>query len=154
MNGVYYWLVKDYYHHYCILSFDLANENFHDLPSLSEIPKSKFGELALYDKSIAIILFHPNELENYIEIWVMKEEGFWTKQLTMGPLLDVLVPIGFWDDGQLLIRARSGHMILYNISTLDSRDLGYYRLASALQVYRFKESIFSIKEREDSFSMV
>ncbi|XP_059670666.1 F-box protein At1g11270-like [Cornus florida] len=155
MNGVYYWLVEDYYNDYCILSFDLTNENFYDLPTLSEIPKSKFGELALYDNSIAIILFHPNEIENYIEIWAMKEEGFWTKQLTMGPILDVLVPIGFWDnDRQLLIRTNSGRMILYNINTLESRDLGYYGLESALQVYRFKESLFSLKEGDNSFSMV
>ncbi|XP_059670667.1 F-box/kelch-repeat protein At3g23880-like [Cornus florida] len=155
LNGVYYWLVEDYYNHYCILSFDLTNENFHELPTPSQIPKSKCGELNLYCNCIAIILFHPNDIENNIEIWVMKEEGFWTKQLTMGPILDVLVPMGFWDDdGQLLITTMSGHMVLYNIHTLESRDLGHYGLKSAIQVYRFKESLFSLKEGDNSFSMV
>ncbi|XP_059670635.1 F-box/kelch-repeat protein At3g23880-like [Cornus florida] len=153
INGVYYWLTDSSYNDFRILAFDLNNENFRELPAPSDIPKTQFGELASYSDSIAIIIYHPTEIENYIDIWVMKGEGFWTKIITTGLILDILAPLGFWNDDHLFIRTRSAHLILYNINTLESRDLGNYGGDSALLVHKFRESLFSLKEGDNSFSM-
>ncbi|KAA8548019.1 hypothetical protein F0562_004448 [Nyssa sinensis] len=112
LNGVYYWATYaddgTYTYpdqNYMILSFDMSNEIFGEMPGPPDICESlhEYAELTMYNGFIAMLIWCPNAVEKYFYIWVMKEEGLWTKELTIGPLRGVRSPLGFWKIDELFL---------------------------------------------------
>ncbi|XP_059670626.1 putative F-box protein At1g32420 [Cornus florida] len=153
LNGVYYWLtsvldklgLRTTYYYNAILTFDLSNEVFGDIPGPQDIPVVNWGNLIIYNDSISVMCFDPREVEKYVDIWVMKEEGCWTKQLTMGPVIDVDRALGFWKNGELFLETTTSKLVLYNPNTQEIKDLQHRGLYNSLRIFMYKESLVSIK---------
>ncbi|XP_059670621.1 putative F-box protein At1g32420 [Cornus florida] len=146
MNGVYYWMTTENFYNFKILSFDMHNENFQELPGPPDITESQFGFLATYNGSIVMILYYPQEVEKYFEIWAMEEKGFWIKQLTVGPVLDNLCPVGIRDNGDLFGTINTSRLVLYNNHATEINNLGHY---NSSKVFIYKESLVSVKGRKE-----
>ncbi|XP_059670623.1 putative F-box protein At1g32420 [Cornus florida] len=154
LNGVYYWLTsvldklefRTTYFYNKILTFDLSNEVFGDIPGPQDIPKLNLGNLILYDESISVMCFDQREVEKYVDIWVMKEEGCWIKELTIGPLVDVGKALGFWKNGELFLETITLKLVLYNPNTQEIKDLQHDGPYDMRKIFVYTESLVSIKE--------
>ncbi|XP_059670638.1 F-box/kelch-repeat protein At3g23880-like [Cornus florida] len=144
VNGLYYWLTSHNFYNYKVLSFDMSKETFQEIPPPPNLPNTQWGDLALYIDSIALMLYEPREAEKYFDIWLMKEEGFWTKQLTIGPLLDIARLVGLWKNCELFLD-RNTELVLYDHNTYEFKNVGARGINYCLKVVIYKESLFSVK---------
>uniref|UniRef100_A0A5B7BWI3 F-box domain-containing protein n=1 Tax=Davidia involucrata TaxID=16924 RepID=A0A5B7BWI3_DAVIN len=146
LNGIYYWATQSSLNgNYMILTFDMGNEIFGELPGPPDV---QCGELAMYNGSIAMLVYDSLEVEKYFDIWVMKEEeeGCWTKQLTIGPLQGVVRPLGFWKNDELFLESRTSQLVLYNPDTQEIENLGPRgKDFNSLKVLIYKESLVSVE---------
>ncbi|XP_059670643.1 putative F-box protein At3g16210 [Cornus florida] len=158
LSGLYYWLTSELgwhqTHYYnAILTFDLSTEVFGDIPGPQDIPKSKLGILIIHNDSISVLCFDPREVHKYFDIWVMKQEGCWTKELTIGTLVDVERALGFWKNGELFIETSTSDLILYNPNIQETKDFqnrGLYKM-ERLRIFIYKESLVSINGGNESW---
>ncbi|KAA8548018.1 hypothetical protein F0562_004447 [Nyssa sinensis] len=158
LNGVYYWATYaddgTYTYpdqNYMILSFDMSNEIFGEMPGPPDICESlhEYAELTMYNGFIAMLIWCPNAVEKYFYIWVMKEEGLWTKELTIGPLQGVRSPLGFWKIDELFLENSTSQLVLYNLGTQEFVNLGFRGKEDNLEVLFYKESLVSIMGRNE-----
>ncbi|XVF23714.1 hypothetical protein REPUB_Repub13aG0063600 [Reevesia pubescens] len=147
VNGVYYWQVSQMPQlgliHYKVLAFDLSTEVF----QLIESPISGRGKLLpLLDDRISIWDTERIETsERSNEIWVLNDEGQWTKLLKIDPLLEVERMFGFWKNGKVFVESESGRLLLYDLDTVEFSDLGIKaKEAGDLDVYTYEESLVAI----------
>ncbi|XP_059644241.1 putative F-box protein At3g16210 [Cornus florida] len=139
INGVHYWRTTNKENdHPLILSFDMGNELFHNI---RDIPSSH-GVLASYNNSLALI---DADSRPFVDIWVMREEGCWTKLFTFEIIRGVDRPLGFWKNGQLFMESDDGFMTLYDPVTHEIKDLGTRFIADDPLLYR--ESLVPIRGR-------
>ncbi|XP_059670659.1 uncharacterized protein LOC132316163 [Cornus florida] len=151
-NGFYYWLdFGDI--HYLILSFDMDNEVFRvitvrDVPT-SNIPKSRCAALSMYNDSIAIFLYDLSGVEKHFDIWSMEEDECWTKQLTIGPILDVERPLVSWKNGELFLERRdTAELVLYNHNTGETKYFRQRGKDAILKPFIYQESLVSVFGRK------
>ncbi|XP_059670647.1 F-box/kelch-repeat protein At3g06240-like [Cornus florida] len=145
-NGSYYWLtIQNDDDYYMILSFDMANETFRDLPAPPDIPGPHWGDLAMYNDSIAMLLFDYHQVEKYFNIWVMEEDGVWSKPLIIGPLLEIERPLGIWKNGDVFFENSTSQLLLYNYNVKQFKDIGVRGPDFCLKIFMFKESLVPIK---------
>ncbi|XP_059670645.1 F-box/kelch-repeat protein At3g23880-like [Cornus florida] len=147
LNGFYYWLTSIDFHRYTLLSFDMSKEIFkEDIPAPTGVQKDLCGDLTMYNDSIAMIYFDAQEVEKYFHVWVMKEEGFWTKQLNIGPLPEIQRPLGIWKNGELFLEDSDSQLVMYDHNTQEIKSLGLRGYRSCFVIVLYKESLFSVKE--------
>ncbi|XP_059629483.1 putative F-box protein At4g38870 isoform X1 [Cornus florida] len=138
INGVYHWCAMNNDNHPVILSFDMGTELFHEI---RDIPSSRGALLAPYYNSyLALILYDYSPI---FDIWVMMEEGCWTKQFTVDLPAEFGWPLGFWKNGQLIIQNDDyGPVALYDPETHEIKDLGSQNCVDSLVN---RESLVSIR---------
>ncbi|KAK4393068.1 F-box protein [Sesamum angolense] len=110
--------------------------------------KSKEGDLALYDGSIALLSCDLDKIDKCVDVWVMKKEGFWTKILTVGPFQDIKWPLGFWKNSEVLLETGTSLLTLYNVYTQKLRTVEARRKENGFFIYwvfSYKESLVSLK---------
>ncbi|XP_059670651.1 putative F-box protein At3g10430 [Cornus florida] len=146
LNGFYYWLTIGDNYSILILSFDVGNEVFKETTIALDMPKSKCGDLSMSNDSIAMFIYDPNGVEKEFDIWLMNEEECWMKTQTIGPLLDVERPLGFWENGELFLELETGETVKYNPNTGETKDLRHRGKDGCLKVLIYKESLVSVKE--------
>ncbi|XP_059670629.1 putative F-box protein At1g32420 [Cornus florida] len=147
MNGFYYWLADSNFGIYTLLSFDIRTENFKEIPVPPDISKSLWGDIAMYNGRIAMILYDPSYgvVEKYIYTWVMEEDDYWTKHLAIGPLLEIHRPLGIWKNGDLFLESDTAHLLLHDHITEEIKTLGPRGQQRCLEIYLYKESLVSVK---------
>ncbi|XP_059670648.1 putative F-box protein At1g32420 [Cornus florida] len=151
INGAYYWLtIENDIDYYMILSFDMANENFRDLRAPPDITGPQWGELLLYNDSIAMFLYDYQIVEKIFDLWVMEEEGIWNKPLTIGPILEIERPLGIWKSGEVFFENSTSQLILYNPNTKEIKDIGVRGYGHCLDVFMFRESLVPVKGENES----
>ncbi|XP_059670622.1 F-box protein At4g19940-like [Cornus florida] len=148
-NGIYYWLVSHGGDNYLVLSFDMKNEVFKMILAPLDIHESQLGTLGLYNESIAMVLFDPCVIEKQFDIWVMVEEGYWTKQLIIGPISDVDGPLGCAKNGEFLFYTGTSQLVVYSPNTQEIKYLGPCRYSHSLSVFVYEESLASIKGEKE-----
>ncbi|XP_059652740.1 F-box/kelch-repeat protein At3g23880-like [Cornus florida] len=148
INGVYHWLAtQNCEDSYSILSFDMGNELFHDIPV--DIPTSKHyyspPRLLSYNNSLALICYDYSNLT--IDIWVMMEDdGCWTKHFTVEMNTKFWWCLGFWRNNQLIIQTDvDGHVALYDPHTCEIKDFGSKNWYASF-VYR--DSLVAIRGKD------
>ncbi|XP_059670668.1 F-box only protein 8-like [Cornus florida] len=88
MNGIYYWMTTTNDDLVLIITFDMDKEILGDIPGPPLPNNYYYGDIVLHNNSITLIHWDIEDAnERFYGIWVMKEKGFWTKELTIGPLL-------------------------------------------------------------------
>ncbi|XP_059670660.1 putative F-box protein At1g32420 [Cornus florida] len=145
MNGLYYWLTLDESDQfYAVVSFDMGNEVFRYISGPPNLSRMEYGIRVMYFDSIALIYFETHKVEKHFDSWVMEEEGCWTKQLSIGPLLDVEASFGIWKNGELFLRISTEELVLYDPNTREIKNL-QYRCNSSLQAFMYMESLVSVR---------
>ncbi|XVE99385.1 hypothetical protein REPUB_Repub03eG0193600 [Reevesia pubescens] len=144
VNGVYYWqasgMPQPRLIQYKVLVFDLGTEVF----QLIESPISGYGKLLpLHDGRISI--WDTETIERSNEIWVLNDEGHWTKLLNIDPLLKVEGMFGFWKNGKVFVESESGQLLLYDLDTKEFKDVGIKATkVGNLGVNTYEESLVAI----------
>ncbi|KAM7506752.1 hypothetical protein LguiA_017205 [Lonicera macranthoides] len=147
-RGVYYWLANDTNDQSILLSFEMGDEVFRNIPLLKDCIEGDFlgfHYLGLYNDCLCWIVttaYH-SDVPNYVYLWVMNKEYHWTKQWTIGPLIGLGSPLAFWKDGELLVVSGQWGLFLCDPSTLEAKYLG----TNCIQAFVYHESLVSIKPR-------
>ncbi|XP_059670673.1 F-box protein At4g19940-like [Cornus florida] len=130
MNGFYYWMTS--YDDILILAFDMDKEIMGHIPG-PPLPNYNYGEIVLHNNSIALLHWDREDDEKFFDIWVMEEERFWTKELTIGPLLGIRTPLGFWKNGEVFLETDNSELVLYNCNTHEMKDFQIHGNKDAFQ---------------------
>ncbi|XVF75495.1 hypothetical protein PTKIN_Ptkin13bG0192100 [Pterospermum kingtungense] len=145
VNGVYYWQVYNLSNpglvDYKVLAFHLGTEVFR----LIESPISEHGKLLPLHDSRNISIWYTARIERSNEIWVLNDEGNWTKLLKIEPLLEVDRMFGFWKNGKVFVGSESGQLLLYDLHTKEFTDFGIKASEDmSLEVYTYEETLVHI----------
>ncbi|KAF5734683.1 F-box and associated interaction domains-containing protein putative isoform 1 [Tripterygium wilfordii] len=145
-DGFYYWLTDEF-----ILSFDMANEVFDKLPLPDDFGLSSrlyHPELTIFRGSLALVLcivdIGPVQC---LDIWLMSKHGVkesWVKQVTIGPILEVERPLGFWKNGRLLFEDSEERLVLYHPNVQQLKNLQLRREGYTFEVVDYAESLVPI----------
>ncbi|XP_059670649.1 putative F-box protein At3g10430 [Cornus florida] len=146
MDGVHYWLTSDDDNNYVLFSFDMNSEIFHETRTPPDIPKSQLGVLSMCNDYIAMFFYNPSEVvEKDFDIWLMKEEGSWTKRFTIGPFRDVDSPLGFWINGDVLFETGTAQLVFYYPDCQEIKYVGPFGNYCSVHVWVYKESLVAVK---------
>ncbi|CAK9144929.1 unnamed protein product [Ilex paraguariensis] len=151
VNGAYYWLSSENGENHSVLSLNMTSEVFREIQG-PDHRKKTWVNLTLYNNGIALFLCQTDMvLQFIIDIWVMKEEGCWTKLLIVKPFPEILRPLGFWKSEDLLLESGCLELVLYNHDTKETTGLGIYGFFTycGLSIFSYKESLVSVKGQNE-----
>ncbi|KAL3813346.1 hypothetical protein ACJIZ3_014614 [Penstemon smallii] len=148
LNGSYYWLMDDCSRNYAVLEFDMSTEVYKEI-EVPDCVDSHCVYLTLYDNALSMLSFDENEVRKSVDVWVMKEEGCWIKQFTLGPRLNINWPLMFWKNGEIFLESNSHALILFNLNTSECRNIGVSRESRNCDLFVYKESLVPIKGQSD-----
>lgn len=152
LKGVYYWLTEFNESDVAILAFDICSEKFREI-QVPDCIKSKEGDLALYGDSVALLSCDVDRVDKCVDIWLMDQDGCWTKSLTVGPFQDIKWPLCFWKSNELLLETESPLLTLYDVYTKKIRTVEARRKENGFFIYwifAYKESLVSIQGNGNS----
>ncbi|KAL5748745.1 hypothetical protein ACOSQ2_026042 [Xanthoceras sorbifolium] len=156
LSGVCYWVATRDRNRQkmCVVSFNLSDELFEEIQGPFSNQSSDKFFLGLYNNSLSLMLSDYKTTDICFDIWVMKE-GFWTKQLTIGPLQGVIDILGFWKNGDILIKSdfinALRYLLSYNLNTQKICDSGIFMYSDVFR--RYKESLVTIKQDDYGFDI-
>ncbi|XP_022765329.1 putative F-box protein At1g32420 [Durio zibethinus] len=146
VNGVCYWDISKFGSDSKILAFYLSTEVFQLMES--PCPKSSGKLLPLHDR----ISFWDTEMRDKSdksnEVWVLNEDGQWTKLLKIEPILDVERMFGFWINGKVFVESGRGQLLLYDLENEEFSELGIKVQEGGedlLRVHSYEESLVVIE---------
>uniref|UniRef100_A0A7N0UTT1 F-box domain-containing protein n=1 Tax=Kalanchoe fedtschenkoi TaxID=63787 RepID=A0A7N0UTT1_KALFE len=134
-----------------IVSFDLGNEVFGDLPlPESNVYAQGHGfQICVLEESLSVLVFPTSgNMSKSIDIWVMKEYGVaasWAKQFSIRLFTGVSRPVGCFKNGELILQNNKEKLFLYNPRT---KKFGTLPLCSARYVYdvhSYAESLVAVR---------
>ncbi|KAH0693789.1 hypothetical protein KY285_020886 [Solanum tuberosum] len=153
LNGVYYGLSMGLDDIYTIHSFDMGSEQFGEM-QVPDIPSEHWGKLTLHGGSLAILTGDPGKpMTSIYDVWVMKQEGNWSKVLTIQPHIDAHWPYNIWDNDKMVFEiTETSQLVLYNPETRQVTDLGFQLdlIFSGCWVFNYKESLVPIKRGNET----
>lgn len=156
IDGIFSWFEVDNHVEKVIFSFNMKNEVFKKtkLPDYNGIPSKRVhGSLTSLKNNLVFIHDYPlGGISKCFDVWVLGEYGVresWMKQLTIGPVLGVTAPLGFWKNGELILEDGQGKLVSYDHITGDMKDLQARGVVYILQVLPYKETLVSLKEAEE-----
>ncbi|KAK2967837.1 hypothetical protein RJ640_001779 [Escallonia rubra] len=85
------------------------------------------------------------------DIWLMIEYGVaesWTKQFTIGPLVQVKRPILFWKH-ELLLEKANGQLVSCDLKSQRLKEFQVYGAQESFRAVAYSESLVSIKQASD-----
>lgn len=92
LNGVYYWLFNfDGTTNVSMLAFDMMTDKFQEIPVMGSVAQSKTMYLALCADTLALLMYDVNE--RCIDVWMMVNEGCWTRNSRVGALDQFSFPL-------------------------------------------------------------
>ncbi|KAK3025745.1 hypothetical protein RJ639_040437 [Escallonia herrerae] len=120
-NGHFHWWADDEDHGgESMLSFHISTEVFKQirLPDVCAFPDRNERTFLVLNESLALLLFNTSETTCF-DVWLMTEygiDGSWTKQFTIGPLVQVKQPLLFWKH-ELLLEKANGQLVSYDLKS-------------------------------------
>ncbi|KAL0006017.1 hypothetical protein SO802_013578 [Lithocarpus litseifolius] len=138
-----------------ILSFDMSNEVFltTTLPDGDlEDPNGTWRIFFVLNELVSLVTFGKDRerSENCFYIWSLLEFGVkesWTKLFTIGPLMGIEKPLGFWKNESLFLRNNEGQLLLYDPSAQKITNLQVD--GRPMQMITNVESLISLKGGND-----
>ncbi|KAK3001050.1 hypothetical protein RJ639_020459 [Escallonia herrerae] len=152
-NGHFHWWADDEDHGgESMLSFHISTEIFQQirLPDVCAFPDGNERAFLVLNESIALLLFNPSQ-QTYLDLWLMTEYGIadsWTKQFTIGPLVQIEQPLLFWKH-ELLLEKFNGQLVSYNLKSQALKEFQMYGAQESLRAVAYSESLVSIKGGSD-----
>ncbi|XP_075657446.1 F-box/kelch-repeat protein At3g06240-like [Castanea sativa] len=142
----------------CILSFDMSNESFlaTTLPDNRAIGYRHYSQrrFFVFNKLVSLVIFiEDSELsESFFHIWSLLEFGVresWTKLFTIGPLMGIAKPLGFFKNDSMFLENNEGQLLLCNLSTQEMTNLQIGGVRKSLQIITYIESLIFVKGEND-----
>ncbi|KAH0758474.1 hypothetical protein KY290_021967 [Solanum tuberosum] len=153
LNGVYYWLSRGLDEIYTIRSFDMGSEQFREM-QVPDIPSEHWGTLTLRGNSLALLTGDPGKpMTSIYDVWVLKQEGIWSKVLTVQPHIDAHWPRNIWDNDKMVFEiTETSQLVLYDPTTRQVTDLGFQLdlNIAGCWVFNYKESLAPIKRGNET----
>lgn len=144
LDGCCYWKAID---NRRIFEFDMRKEEFQEIQT-PDLFKSKQGDLALYDDSVAM-LFHDfvDKTKLCVDIWVMDSGKCWSMKVRIGPFLSIKRPLGYGENGEIFLENAVSKVA---VVVPGSQEVKVFSPIMALQgcflgVFDYKESLVSIR---------
>ncbi|XP_058774232.1 F-box protein CPR1-like [Vicia villosa] len=146
-DGACHWLVKGKLHDtIALMSFDLSHEVFFTTP-IDERSELDYGQLAVLNGSIALIINHDNN--NIFHISILGELGVkesWIKLFIFGPVPSIdWSLIGFGNKGYIFFRKKDDELAYVDLSTQIIEELGVKGEDCCCKIGIYKESLLSIR---------
>ncbi|KAL8139361.1 hypothetical protein V2J09_005382 [Rumex salicifolius] len=151
IDGVFSWFEMDDHVDKVIFSFDMSKAVFMKthLPDYGIPSKRVHGKLVSFKNSLAFIHdYSLGETAKGFDVWILGEYGSmssWTKYLTIGPVAEVKVPLGFLKSGELLFEDIHGELICYDSTTEAMKKLNVGGAKNSLSIFHYRESLVSVK---------
>ncbi|KAK3015961.1 hypothetical protein RJ639_007074 [Escallonia herrerae] len=148
-NGHFHWWADDDDHGgESMLSFHITTEVFQQigLPEICAFPDGNERAFLILNESIALLLFNSSEQTSF-DIWLMTEYGVaesWTKEFTIGPLVQVERPVLFWKH-QLLLEKANGQLVSYDLKSQGLKEYQVYGAQKSFRALVYSESLVPIK---------
>lgn len=160
-KGVYYWWIQN--HTNMILSFDMCDEEFHEItvPVNVEMAEGMPSALAVWNDSLALLISPLQRgVPKLIEMWVMDDcfggikRFSWTKHLVIETPSSISNPVAFWNSDELLMektywksnRFRTEMLVSYNVHTQKVRNLPICGVLPGSSIaFSFVKSLISVK---------
>ena len=101
----------------------------------------------MLNELVSLVTFIREQLENCFHIWSLLEFGdreSWSKLFTIGPLMGIEKPLGFWKNESLFLINNDRQLLLYDSSTQEMTNLQVDGLP--LQMITYVESLILSKE--------
>ncbi|KAH0693790.1 hypothetical protein KY285_020887 [Solanum tuberosum] len=153
LNGVYYWLCTGLDEIYTIRTFDMDSEQFGET-QVPAIPSEHWGTLTLRGNSLALLTGDPGKpMTSIYDVWVLKQEGIWSKVLTVQPHIDAHWPRNIWDNDKMVFEiTETSQLVLYDPKTRQVTDLGFQLdlNMAGCWVFNYKESLAPIKRGNET----
>ncbi|KAG6677354.1 hypothetical protein I3843_14G021300 [Carya illinoinensis] len=136
-----------------IFAFDFSDEVFRKTRFPDASVFRDYGQCARtltgLKGSIAMLVFPraPSNTNFCLDLWVLLEFGIkesWTRLISIGPLLDVERPLGFWNNGQLFLENSEGQLVLYDPYTEIKKNLQIEGVKGSLEVALYMQSPVAI----------
>lgn len=143
LNGFYYWRACQ---NDKIFGFDMSNDKFFEI----QTPKSfisKQGDLSLFNDFIAMYIYEPIILgrETSIDIWIMEKNGYWTKNMRIGPFLNIKRSIGYGKNGEIFLEVVTYQLDIFDPFLKNNKVLSQQKNGYSLQAFAYNESLVSLK---------
>ncbi|XP_051120923.1 putative F-box protein At3g16210 [Andrographis paniculata] len=156
LKGSYYWYKSNLYTgKRAVLAMDMHSEDFEEI----EVPESvRMGVIDLHlwnDEYLGLSsCSNGDEEDSFVEIWVMKEKGVWTKMSSLSLDSRLQNVLGFWKGSgffaslgwELVLCDMDSHAAIRNLE-IPKKGGGY----DLLWPFSYKESLFSVSEGYDGF---
>lgn len=153
LKGVYYWLSRGLDEIYRIRSFDMGSEEFGEMQG-PDIPSEHWGTLTLRGDSLGMLAGDPGKpMTSIYDVWIMEQEGSWSKVLTVQPRIDAHWPRNIWENDKMIFEiTETSQLVLYDPTTSQVTDLGFQLDLSiaGCWVFNYKESLAPIKRGNET----
>ncbi|KAA0053766.1 F-box protein CPR30-like [Cucumis melo var. makuwa] len=150
-EGTYYWWADADGNTEIILTFDMSEEVFGQIP----VPESFQGtgdwyrSLGVLDGRIVLFHYPSRGDERRFDMWEMgKDESggvSWSKVLTIGPVSGIEKPLLFISSEELLMEGNGGQLIVYNIRSEEVKEVPIKGSPGRFQGTAFVKSLLSVK---------
>ncbi|MBS2599822.1 hypothetical protein KFY57_27260, partial [Salmonella enterica subsp. enterica serovar Typhimurium] len=114
-----------------------------------DIPSEDWGALTLRGDSLAMLTGDPGKpMTSIYDLWIMEQEGSWSKVLTVQPSIDAHWPRNIWENDKILFEINgTSQLVLYDPTTSQVTDLGFELDLSiaGCWAFNYKESLAPIK---------
>ncbi|XP_059650389.1 F-box/kelch-repeat protein At3g06240-like [Cornus florida] len=121
-----------------IAAFDVADENFHDVPTPRSLENYVLGlcELGVFGGCLCLLIqFVSTGNSNQTDVWVMKEYGVaesWTKFTIDLPQERMMMrPLCFLVDGEVLLETDGDKLVAFNVKDKTSRGIAVCGMPAA-----------------------
>ncbi|XP_052183300.1 F-box/kelch-repeat protein At3g06240-like [Diospyros lotus] len=146
------WWAKDSENTEIVLSFDMGDETFQKaaLPSDAGDLGGELKNIRAImpmNGALALVVYRLKEVEKVFDLWVLREVGVeaaWTRLSSIGPLLGVERPLGFWKNGEFILENSCGQLVLYEPRFQKIRNLGLQGKRDRLEVLVYRDSLVSL----------
>ncbi|TYJ16445.1 hypothetical protein E1A91_A10G254000v1 [Gossypium mustelinum] len=107
-----------------ILSFDLRNEKFSilSIPEFVGYSPKYYISLLVFNGSLSVIFYLSKETYTSLDLWVTND-GVWTKQFSIKSIPPFVHPLGFGENGKLLLISSKKEIFLVDPSTQELKEL-------------------------------
>ncbi|KAM1201198.1 hypothetical protein FF1_017496 [Malus domestica] len=156
-KGVFYWFATDLHNNDFILTFDMGEEVFRNIPvPYDSLERFAWNcSLAVWNESIALFCYCKDEGTglSIFDIWEMDDstdgvKSPWSKKrLTIESVPSIEIPLVFWKNDELLLTATDGCVVSFNIRTQKLKDLPIHGIENPLyiQAVLYAESLVSVR---------
>ncbi|KAE8099239.1 hypothetical protein FH972_017236 [Carpinus fangiana] len=127
-----YWKDEMYVRKEFVVCFDMGKEVFRQVHVPDAEGEGSYNdynkELGVLHQSLAILYYLSDEqVINFVDFWVMKDDECWSKVQRIGPFSNVGIPLGCWKDGVVVWQnGDDDELLLYDPNTKAVNKLSIY----------------------------